>query len=150
MARKQFSKSDIKKFLQKQPEAESIISKKSVVVQENNLLFVDDLLTFIQTNDKWFPSLKLFLKYPNIELLPKVIVDMGAVKFVVNGADVMRPGIVGVGSFNKDDFVVIVDENNDKPLAIGQALFSSEEMMNMKSGKVIKILHHVGDQLWEK
>jgi len=39
MARKQFSKSDIKKFLQKQPEAESIISKKSVVVQENNLLF---------------------------------------------------------------------------------------------------------------
>ena len=75
---------------------------------------------------------------------------MGAVKFVVNGADVMRPGIVEIEEgIAKDEFVAVIDKNNKKPLAVGIALFSSEEMKGMNSGKVIKNIHYVGDELWK-
>ena len=74
---------------------------------------------------------------------------MGAVRFVVNGADIMRPGIVEIqAGIEKDDFVAVVDKNNKKPLAVGIALYSSEEMRVMASGKVIKNIHYVGDELW--
>jgi PUA domain protein len=150
MARKQFSKSDIKKFLSEVPFADKVVTKKSKVVDDDGFIFVDDKLLFVRHDDGWFPTIKLLLSDPGIEFLPKVIVDMGAVKFVVNGADVMRPGIVGTGFFEKGSFVVIVDENNNKPLAIGKALFSSEEMMNLNSGKVVETLHFVGDEIWNK
>ena len=75
---------------------------------------------------------------------------MGAIRFVVNGADIMRPGIVEIeAGIKKDDFVAVVDKNNQKPLAVGIALFSSEEMKAMSSGKVIKNIHYVGDELWK-
>ena len=82
-------------------------------------------------------------------VLKKITVDMGAVKFVVNGADIMRPGIVEIEEgILKDEFVAVIDKNNQKPLAVGIALFSSEEMKSMTSGKVIKNIHYVGDELW--
>ncbi|MBW2970739.1 RNA-binding protein, partial [Candidatus Woesearchaeota archaeon] len=68
--------------------------------------------------------------------------------FMVNGADVMRPGIVEMGDFNKGDFVVIVDEKHGKQLVIGKALFSSKDMRQMDKGKVIQNIHHVGDESW--
>ena len=75
---------------------------------------------------------------------------MGAVRFVVNGADVMRPGIVEIeDGISKDDLVSVIDKNNRKPLAVGIALFSAEEMKAMSTGKVIKNIHYVGDELWK-
>ena len=151
MARKQFSKSDIKKFIQEFPFAEKFMTKKSSVVDEDGLLFVDGKLSFIRSkNNQWFPALKLLLNNKDQDFLPKVIVDMGAVKFVVNGADVMRPGVVGTGFFEKNSFVVVVDENNDAPLAVGRALFSSDDLISEKSGKVVEILHFVGDEYWSR
>ncbi len=73
---------------------------------------------------------------------------MGAVKFVVNGADIMRPGIVEIADVNEGEYVVIVDENNRKALAVGIALYSGEEMKQKDGGKVIKNIHYVGDELW--
>ena len=78
-----------------------------------------------------------------------VIVDMGAVKFVTNGADVMAPGIIDVDKeILENDIVWICDEKNHKPLAVGFALISSSDMINQKKGKAIKIIHYVGDNLW--
>ena len=46
-----------------------------------------------------------------------VTVDMGAVKFVANGADVMGPGVVDADpSIAEGDFVWIRDERNKRPL----------------------------------
>ena len=75
---------------------------------------------------------------------------MGAVKFIINGADVMRPGITDIeDGIRKDDFIVIIDQNNKKPLAVGIALFNSEEMRALPKGKVIKTIHYVGDVVWK-
>lgn len=78
-----------------------------------------------------------------------VTVDMGAVKFVANGADVMGPGIVDVeGSVAEGDLVWIRDERNMRPLAVGRALMSASEMTGKPKGKAISSIHHVGDKLW--
>lgn len=86
-----------------------------------------------------------------IELKPQkklVIVDSGAVRFIVNGADVMNPGIVFADpEIAKGDLVIVAEERHKKPLAIGRAIISGTEMHG--EGKAIKSLHHVGDLIWE-
>ena len=47
----------------------------------------------------------------------------------------------------KDSYVVIVDEKNKKPLSVGKMLFTGEEVSLMKTGKVIKNIHWIGDDL---
>jgi PUA-domain protein len=80
---------------------------------------------------------------------PKIVVDMGAVPYVCKGADVMAPGVVAVkGKFEVGNVLLVVDERHDKPLAVGVALFSSEVMKEVNRGKTVKILHYVGDRLW--
>ena len=82
--------------------------------------------------------------------LPSMIVDMGAVPHIVNGADVMRPGIKDFrGEFNEGDFVVVRDERNLRPLAVAIALVGLEECRAMKRGKVAKKIHHVNDRIWK-
>jgi PUA domain protein len=78
-----------------------------------------------------------------------VVVDMGAVKFVAKGADVMSPGIVEADPQIKEgDIVVIIEETHRKPLSIGRALISGEEMVKNQQGKAVKTLHYVGDKIW--
>jgi len=78
-----------------------------------------------------------------------VTVDAGAISFVSDGADVMRPGITEADdSIDAGDLVVIVEETHGKALAIGRALVDGEEMAG-DSGKVVESLHHVGDELFE-
>jgi len=78
-----------------------------------------------------------------------VTVDAGAISFVSDGADVMRPGIVeadeGVAA---GDLVTIAEETHGKVLAIGRALVDGDEMTG-DSGKVVESIHHVGDELFE-
>ena len=127
------------------------ISKKDqaeLLEGEFKVILVNKVPAFFYYNEKVIPTLKFLQNHPTI--LKQIVVDMGAVKFMVSGADVMRPGIVEIAEeINKDDFVVIVDVNNRKPLAVGIALFSSEEMKEIKTGKVIRNIHFVGDELWK-
>jgi PUA domain protein len=79
-----------------------------------------------------------------------VTVDMGAVKFVNNGADVMAPGIVEADpAIQPGDLVWVRDERNKIPLAVGEALIPGAQMARGPKGKAVKSLHHVGDPLWE-
>jgi PUA-domain protein len=109
-----------------------VINNKSLLARKDNMILPtltsDDILKF----------------------LPQVVVNMGAVPHVCNGADVMAPGIVTVkGDFGKDSFVVVVDERHQKPLAVGTTLYDSEALRNLKQGKTIKNVHWVGDDLWQ-
>jgi len=82
-------------------------------------------------------------------LVPKVVVDMGAVPYVCNGADIMAPGIVRVeGEFSKGTIVLVVDEKHGKPLAIGEILYDAAEARNVKQGVVVKNVHYVSDKIW--
>ncbi|WP_336035223.1 RNA-binding protein [Halobacterium yunchengense] len=78
-----------------------------------------------------------------------VTVDAGAISFVSDGADVMRPGITAADDdIAAGDLVVIEEESHGKALAVGRALVDGDEMVG-DSGKVVENLHHVGDELFE-
>ena len=112
-----------------------------------DIILVDGQPSIMNIEDTYFPTLKGAL---NLDITEKyVVVDMGAVKFVVKGADVMSPGITDADSrIQEGDFVIVVDETHRKPLAIGKALISGEEMVESNEGKAIKSVHYIGDKLW--
>lgn len=142
MSQKTLSKSEIKELNTLQQYVEFL--KKDKVVKKDRYYFWNDTCALFEYEKKLIPTLKLLLKNPNI--LPQIIVDMGAVKYIVNGADIMRPGITHIPeSIKKDDVVVIIDQNNRKPLVVGIALFDAADM---KEGKVIKNIHRIGDDIW--
>ena len=77
-----------------------------------------------------------------------VTVDAGAVSFVSDGADVMRPGIVEADDdIAEGDLVAIAEESHGKVLAIGRARVDGAEMVG-DSGKVGDSIHHDGDDLY--
>jgi predicted RNA-binding protein (TIGR00451 family) len=78
-------------------------------------------------------------------------VNMGAVPYVCNGADIMAPGVVRIDKdFRKNDYVVITDERFDKPLVVAIAYTDSETARNLEHGKIAKNMHYIGDELWGK
>jgi len=151
--KKQLNKSDVEPFneqILKLYGVPDFFSKKdrSVLVEENNLKYLtkDNVPVFFFDGERLVPTLKLLL----VKLFGKVVVvDMGAVKFVASGADVMRPGIVEFDqSVEKDDIVIVVDQKNRKPLCVAKALMSAKELSDSKTGKSLKSLHYVGDSIW--
>lgn len=83
--------------------------------------------------------------------LPKIVVDMGAVAHICNGADLMAPGIVRVeGDFAANALVLVVDEKYGKPLAFGLALTDSLTLSATERGKTAKNIHYVGDHIWDR
>ncbi len=93
-----------------------------------------------------FPTL---ISTEALALLPKVVVDMGAVPRLCNGADLMAPGMVKVdGEFGKDSLIVILDEKNLKPIAVALSNYPSSDLAAARQGKVARNLHYVGDHLW--
>ncbi len=115
--------------------------------EDYDFILVNGEPYIIMINGKPYPTLKAEL---NIELDSKVVVvDMGEVRFVTKGAEVMSPGIVDADeSIVEDDVVIIVEETHNKPLAMGIALITGPEMVENSEGKAIKSLHYVGDAIW--
>ena len=113
-----------------------------------NVLFVNGDILGMVYNEKTFLTVRGLLKYRPQRCF--VTVDMGAVPYVTNGADIMGPGIVDADEDVKEgDIVWIRDVNNLVPLAVGVALFSGTELKKKAKGKAIKNLHNVGDKLWK-
>ncbi|MFH0967890.1 MAG: RNA-binding protein [Methanobacteriota archaeon] len=114
---------------------------------ELHIYLVDKEPFLIEKDGILFPSLRGALARPFPER--RVVVDMGAISYVVNGADIMRPGIKSVSpDIIAGRPVQIVDERHGKPLALGVALFNSEDLLAQEKGKVVKTFHHVGDEIW--
>lgn len=77
-------------------------------------------------------------------------VDHGAIPFLMNGADCMAAGIhTACDCIEEGDLIWIRDQQHGKPLAIGWAMMSASEMVDAKQGKAVKMLHHIGDELWD-
>ena len=103
-------------------------------------------IKILKINDDYLPFLS---ETTMLEKFPSVMVDMGAVKFMCKGANVMRPGIKKYTEFQKDQLVCIIEESQHKFLAVGKALVSSEELDNMEKGEVLKNIHYISDKFWE-
>ena len=116
-------------------------------IEQFEVIIVENEIDFILFEGKIFFTLNGLYKYKPKEYF--TVVDMGAVGFVTKGADIMAPGIIDADlNINKNDFVWICDETHHKPLAIGEALITGEEMIKNDKGKAIKNIHYVGDTLW--
>lgn len=75
-------------------------------------------------------------------------VDAGAISFVSDGADIMRPGIVdATDDISAGDVVLIAEETHGKVLAVGRSRVDAGELLG-EQGKVVDSLHHVGDELF--
>jgi len=103
-------------------------------------------IKILKVNDDYLPFLS---ETETLKKFPNVMVDMGAVKFMCKGANVMRPGIKKYTEFEKDSLVCIVEESQHKFLAVGKALVASSELENMEKGEIIKNIHYISDRFWE-
>jgi len=114
--------------------------------QVAEIFFINGKPTMAKSNEMLFPTLRFEKLFA---FLPKIVVDMGAVSHLCNGADVMAPGVVQIkGNFKEKDFLLVVDERYEKPLAIGVALVNSQVAKSLNHGKIAKNMHFVGDKLW--
>jgi PUA domain protein len=103
-------------------------------------------IKILKINDEYLPFLS---ETQMLEKFPHVTVDMGAVKFMCKGANVMRPGIKTHNEFEKEKIVCIVEESQHKFLAVGKSLIASAELEKMEKGEVIKNMHYISDKFWE-
>lgn len=115
-------------------------------VDAERKILVSDEFTAVQVKDTLVPFLG---KQETLAQFPTVTIDMGAVKFVCNGAKVLRPGIVEFGQFKKGDIVVVKEQSHGKMLAVGVALEDSEAAKAMPKGYVVDNLHYISDKIWE-
>lgn len=117
-----------------------------VEAESAEVLLIEGKPLLFKSGDAIFPTL---IAADLLSNAPKVVVDMGAVRFVCNGADVMAPGIVRYeGTFGKGDVVLVVDVKHGKPLALGEIQFTSDETKTIKQGPVVKTKHYVSDKIW--
>jgi len=115
-------------------------------ITEDAQIIVGYGVKVLKTNDEYVP----FLSEINmLEKFPYVMVDMGAVKFLCKGANVMRPGIKNYNEFKKGEIICVIEESKRKFLAIGKSLVSSSDLEKMERGEVIKNMHYISDKFWE-
>lgn len=145
------SKSETSALLKKVSEDWRIEFPKMKNVRVHQILndaqiITGDGLKILKINEDYLPFLsetEMLKKFPNVE------VDMGAVKFMCKGANLMRPGIKKFTEFEKGKLVCIVEETHHKFLAVGKAMVSSSELEKMEKGEVIQNIHYISDKFWE-
>lgn len=122
--------------------------KKYILNKNEAIIVVDDKYpVLVELNKEFLPFIKIV---KNLEIkLPVIIVDLGAIKFVTNGADIMRPGITQIDDdVIEGKLVLINEEKKNSTIAVGRALYDAIDMRSMTSGKVIRNLHYLTDHWW--
>jgi len=116
--------------------------------QTAKIFFVNNRPLLAIADNNFLPTL---LFDEALTLLPKIVVNMGAVPYICNGADIMAPGVVKIEkNYKTNQYVVVMDERHHKHLAIAIALTDSQTASKMQHGKIAKNIHYVGDNLWNQ
>ena len=115
-------------------------------IDEKRIIITGKDITAVKIGDYILPFLD---EVSILEKFPYVIVDMGAIKFVCKGANVMRPGITKFSDFEKGDIVCVIEESQHKFLAVGKAEIPSSQLNETNKGEVIKNMHYISDIFWE-
>lgn len=114
---------------------------------EQKVYILGNEIVALEIEGKPFLSISGLLKYGASRMY--VTVDMGAVKYVANGADVMGPGIVdGDSSIKEGQTIWVRDEKHSKPLAVGKSLVEGGVFGKKMPGKHVQSLFYVGDRMW--
>ena len=115
-------------------------------IDDETQLITGEGIKILKIKDEHIPFLS---ETTTLEKFPFVQVDMGAVRFMCKGANLMRPGIKKFSEFFKNDIVCIVEESQNKFLAIGKSKIDSSELENIDKGEILKNLHYISDKAWE-
>ena len=114
---------------------------------EEGAVFIGlDGFEFVQSGDSYFPFLG---SAATLGHFPSAVVDEGAIRFLLNGADVMRPGVRKLDDWGAAGRTVVVkEEKKGRAIAVGTSMVSSDEARGMSKGGCIRNTHHVGDRFW--
>mmetsp|Transcript_8331 Transcript_8331/g.9099 ORF Transcript_8331/g.9099 Transcript_8331/m.9099 type:complete len:181 (-) Transcript_8331:8-550(-) len=136
---------------------ETILPKKGMTVAKAadgvQLIVVNNEIIFYNHRDgPFYPTLKLLHKYPN--MMPRLQVDKGAIRFVLGGANIMCPGFTSKGGslpqpVERDQPVAIYAEGKQHALAIGLTKMSTGEIVSINKGIAVETIHYLMDGLWQ-
>jgi malignant T-cell-amplified sequence len=120
---------------------------QAYVIDGNKRLLVGNNLVAIQlAPDLIVPHLT---QHDLLNHFASVQVDMNAVKFVCNGANIMRPGITHFTTFKESEIVLVKDQTHKKELAVCISLVDDVNGRKMERGVVLNNIHYIGDVYWE-
>lgn len=117
-----------------------------VIDGNKRLLVGNDLVAIQLAPDLIIPHLT---QHDLLNHFASVQVDMNAVKFVCNGANIMRPGITDFTTFKESEIVLVKDQTHKKELAVCISLVDDLTGRKMERGVVLNNIHHIGDIYWE-
>jgi len=136
---------------------ESILPKKSMLVSKcpENVQLIsvnDEILFYNQKDGPFYPSLRLVHKYP--DMISKMQVDKGAIRFVLAGANIMCPGFTSAGgnlpvSVAVEQPVAIYAEGKEHAMAIGLTKMSTDDIKGINKGIAVENIHYLMDGLWQ-
>ncbi|KAL4439866.1 hypothetical protein ABPG75_002867 [Micractinium tetrahymenae] len=117
------------------------------------LLVLNNVPLFFSMRDgPWFPTLRLLHQYP--DMMPRLRADLGAIKFVLSGANIMCPGLTSPGATIHDEVeegaaVAIYAEGKEHAMAVGYTKMSTTQMREVNKGIGVDNLHYLNDGLWK-
>mmetsp|Transcript_55835 Transcript_55835/g.130373 ORF Transcript_55835/g.130373 Transcript_55835/m.130373 type:complete len:560 (-) Transcript_55835:34-1713(-) len=99
-----------------------------------------------------YPTLHTLWQYPHI--MQELTIHPPVSKFVLNGADLMLPGVLvpangvaGFGTVTKGQPRCIKIDGNPYPIAVGRMIVNQTQMEKLK-GKGMEVMHVYKDALW--
>ncbi len=118
-----------------------------VEIIDNEIILIDNRPAWFYYIKRLVPTVQTLLDY---NFLKKVYVENEAIPYVKEKLAVLRPSIGRFdSSIKQNEFVCVSNEKWDKPFAVGIALYAGEDIAKLKAGEMIKIVHYVGDRIWE-
>lgn len=135
-----------------------ILPKKAMTLGKGldniQLIIINNEILFFSFKDgPYVPTLKLLHKYPN--MMQRLQVDKGAIKFILSGANIMCPGFTSSGGRLPETClpigtpVAIYAEGKEHALAIGQLIMSTDDIRSINKGMGVETLHFLNDGLWQ-
>ncbi|KAI5189211.1 malignant T-cell-amplified sequence [Nematocida minor] len=136
---------DLSLFFTKEDVFESIKTADKITY-----IFRNGVPVFRADGDAYIPTVKCVHMAP--EILKKVIVDKGAIKHLINGADVMAPGLLHSTSeyplVSVGDLVAIYGYDKVSALGVGMVEMDNDQLEEQRTGVAIKMLSHLGDKIY--
>ncbi|BGO97446.1 translation machinery-associated protein 20 [Rhodotorula toruloides] len=112
-------------------------------------------LFFQHFDGPFYPTLKILHRFP--DMLPRVGVDRGAIKFVLSGANIMCPGMTSATGYlppsssniPKGKPVAVHAYGKENALAIGLLAMSTDEIREINKNIGVENITFLGDDLWK-
>lgn len=133
----------------------TILSKEYILesvkdINNNNYILRNNMPIFIIVNNKYIPLVKTIHLLP--DLLNKVIIDSGAIKYLINGADLMAPGLLHSTStyplVTVGEIVSVYGYGKKSALGVGVVLMDNVMVNEERNGVAVKMISCLGDKIY--